>query len=185
MGARITRKRFANDYIKAQIGDKILDIGCGPADILDHLPKNIQYWGFDISQPYVDFARSRHGPRGNFYSKALEINDLNELPPMDVAVATGLFHHLDDTTAVELLSLIHRALKPTGRLVTLDGVFDSGQNPIARWLISMDRGQHVRTGPEYEALFASSFLRPRIRIWHRRWLPYSYCLAECRKSNSN
>ena len=101
------------------------------------------------------------------------------MPPMDVAVATGLFHHLDDATAETLLATIRDALKPGGRLVTLDGVFEPGQNPVARWLIARDRGQHVRTRAEYEALYARVFAAPRVIIQHRTWLPYTYCLAEC------
>jgi ubiquinone/menaquinone biosynthesis C-methylase UbiE len=183
MGARSMRRTFSNEYIRAQPGIKVLDIGCGPAHILEHLSPKVQYWGFDISKQYINFARSRHGSRGHFHSKSFEEGDLAILPPMDVAVATGLFHHLDNKTAIELLGLVHRALKPTGRLVTLDGVFAKGQNPIARWLISKDRGQHVRTGPEYSALFAKFFSNSEVRIWHRRWLPYTYCLTECRKSS--
>ena len=184
MGAQSTRSAFVRDYVRAGSHARVLDVGCGPADILEHLLPDIEYHGFDISKEYIATARVRHGQRGQFQAKPLEESDLDSLPPIDVVVATGLFHHLDDTTATRLVQLIYRVLKPGGRLVTLDGVFESGQNPVARWLISMDRGQYVRTGAEYEAIFATAFVSPRIRIWHRTWIPYTYCLTECIKSDS-
>ena len=182
MGGRAGRTAFARDYVRATPGANVMDVGCGPADILDYLPRTISYWGFDISPRYIAHARARHGDRGRFFAKELETSDLALLPPIDVVIATGLFHHLDDSTAERLLDLIHCALKPGGRLVTLDGVFDPSQNPIARWLISMDRGQHVRTESQYQALFSKVFDSPRLAIRHRTWITYTHCLAECTRS---
>lgn len=179
MGARAVRHEFVRDYIRAAAGANVLDVGCGPADILDFLPSGVSYWGFDISLRYIAAAHARHGNRGQFQSRQFAASDLAVLPPFDVIIATGLFHHLDDTTAKNLLKLMHRALKPGGRLVTLDGVFEPAQNPIARWLISMDRGQHVRTREEYHALFSRVFELPRVDIRHRSWIPYTHCLCEC------
>ena len=122
--------------------------------------------------------------RRQFFAKELTLSDLDSLPAIDVVIAIGLFHHLDDPTAETLLGTIRRVLKPSGRLVTLDGVFEPGQNPVARWLISMDRGQHVRTRPQYEALFSRVFDSPQIKIWHRAWIPHTYCLDECIRPGS-
>jgi SAM-dependent methyltransferase len=179
LGGHATRTAFVRQQVRPFAGAHVLDVGCGPADVLDHLPATVDYWGFDISARYIDTARARHGDRGHFFAKEFEPSDLAALPPMDVAIATGLFHHLDDATAEKLLATIRDALKPGGRLLTLDGVFEPGQNPVARWLISRDRGQHVRTRPHYQALYARVFDSPRVEIQHRTWLPYTYCLAEC------
>jgi SAM-dependent methyltransferase len=179
MGAQASRATFVRDYIRVPDGACLLDVGCGPADILDHLPPGVSYWGFDISERYIADATARFGSRGHFSAKEFESSDLASLPSFDVVTAIGLFHHLDDATAATLLATIRRALKPGGRLVTLDGVFERGQNPLARWLISMDRGRHVRTGQQYQELFGRAFPAPRITIQHRRWIPYTYCLAEC------
>jgi SAM-dependent methyltransferase len=179
LGGHATRAAFVRDQIRPFAGANILDVGCGPADVLDYLPATVNYWGFDISRRYIAKACDRHGDRGRFFAKEFEPSDLVTMPPMDVAIATGLFHHLDDATATSLLATIRDALKPGGRLVTLDGVFEPGQNPVARWLIARDRGQHVRTRAEYEALYARVFASPRMIIQHRTWLPYTYCLAEC------
>ncbi|HMP52580.1 MAG TPA: hypothetical protein PKD05_13595, partial [Candidatus Melainabacteria bacterium] len=60
-----TRVRYVEKYIKPFPGCKILDIGCGPADILEYLPDDIgEYSGFDLNQEYVNFASRRWGDRG-------------------------------------------------------------------------------------------------------------------------
>ncbi len=41
--------------------------------------------------------------------------------------------------------LARAALRPGGRLVTADGCYLDGQSRIARLLLKMDRGRHVRT----------------------------------------
>ena len=184
MGAQASRAAFVRDYVRAPANANVLDVGCGPADILDFLPTDVNYWGFDISPRYIADARARYGERGQFHAKEFEPSDIPSLPPIDVVIATGLFHHLDDAAAEILLRLMHHALKPGGRLVTLDGVFVPAQNPIARWLISMDRGQHVRTESQYRALFSTAFAATQITIWHRAWIPYTYCLAECVRPDS-
>ena len=119
LGGHTTRTAFVRDQIRPFAGANILDIGCGPADVLDYLPATVNYWGFDISGRYITKARDRHGDRGRFFAKEFEPPDLAIMPPMDVAVATGLFHHLDDATAATLLATIRDALKPGGRLVVV------------------------------------------------------------------
>jgi len=51
LGAKKSRRIFVKDYLRPQIGDKILDIGCGTARILDELPK-VEYYGFDANPKY-------------------------------------------------------------------------------------------------------------------------------------
>ncbi len=99
-----------------------------------------------------------------------------ESASVDLVICAQAFHWF---RPVEALAEFRRIVKPGGRLVTLDGVFEPGQNPVARWLISRDRGRHVRTRSQYQALYARVFATPRIEIQHRTWLPYTYCLAEC------
>lgn len=178
LGAHAVRSALVSRYVRPEAGMKVLDIGCGPAEILAYLPP-VAYWGFDISPSYIAQAQARFGDRGHFHCKELSAGDLPQLPPFDVVLAIGLLHHLDDETALSLLELARRALKPGGRLVTLDPCLHAGQNPIARFLISRDRGQNVRTLEGYTQLASRVFVRPRVDLRHKSGIPYTHCIMEC------
>jgi SAM-dependent methyltransferase len=178
MGPPTVRRNFVADFIRPVAGMRVLDIGCGPADILDDLPA-VEYHGFDISPDYVDHARARFGARGHFTCKLLEAADLAALPRFDVVLALGLLHHLDDRQAGELVRLAAAALGPGGRLVTIDPVLEPGQNPVARFLVRRDRGQNVRDRAGYERLARVSFSPVRAEVRHQAWIPYTHCMMEC------
>ena len=80
MGARDIWRYLANDVLHVTSSDCVLDIGCGPADLLAYLPENVTYWGFDISEEYINKARLRYRDKGHFVCNLLEQADLQKLP---------------------------------------------------------------------------------------------------------
>jgi SAM-dependent methyltransferase len=70
VGGESSRKIYLTEYARPAVGDKILDIGCGPADILNHLPK-VNYTGLDISPEYICAAKKRFGSKGRFFATML------------------------------------------------------------------------------------------------------------------
>jgi len=182
MGGDRFRSNFVREFVRPHAGMRVLDIGCGPADILAYLPADVDYWGFDISETYIQQARARFGGNGRFFCKEISDSDLEQLPAFDVVLALGLIHHLDDEIAVNVMRLAHTALKPGGRLLSVDPCLDPGQNLISRSLVRNDRGQNVRTGSGYSDLAARVFESPHVEIRHQRWIPYTHCLMECTRS---
>jgi 2-polyprenyl-3-methyl-5-hydroxy-6-metoxy-1,4-benzoquinol methylase len=180
MGAHQVRKRLVANFLKSFPGMKVLDVGCGPADILAYMPE-VDYCGFDIDNDYINQAQKKFGSTGEFHCKQLQITDLESLPLFDVVLALGLLHHLDDAVAVDVMQLAAKALKPGGRMLTIDPCFDPLQNPIARLLIRADRGQNVRDKAGYEALARVCFESPRVEVRHTLWIPYTHCIMECQK----
>jgi SAM-dependent methyltransferase len=178
IGGRRGRAWFVDEFIRPYVGMTVLDIGCGPADILAYLP-DVDYWGFDVSEAYIERARALFGNQGKFQCREPMVTDINSMPEFDVVFALGLIHHLDDEAAMRTIRLAYRALKPGGRLLTSDPCIDPGQNIIARLLISNDRGRYVRTKAGYTSLVSSVFKSPRIVVRHRRWIPYTHCVMEC------
>ena len=51
---------YISEYVRPVTGEKVLDIGCGPGDILENLP-DVDYLGFDINPKYVEAAQKRFG----------------------------------------------------------------------------------------------------------------------------
>lgn len=181
MGAKKSRQRFVANYVRPEPGMSVLDVGCGPADILACLP-GVRYWGFDISEPYINQAKKKFSNSGVFECKYLEAADLVSLPKFDVVLALGVLHHLDDEIAVSVMELASQALRPGGRLISVDPCFDPSQNLISRFLVSKDRGQNVRDKRGYEALGGHAFPTRTVRVQHQAWIPYTHCFMECTKT---
>lgn len=177
MGAARNRRWIQGTFIKARAGDRVLDVGCGTADILSVLP-DVDYVGYDVSAPYIEKARNRWGSRGSFHAALLDAEALGRLGKFDLVLATGLLHHLDDDEVENLFRTLAPGLKPGGRIVTVDGTFVSGQNWAARWIISKDRGQNVRTPEAYAQLAHSSFADVKGHLICRIWFPYTYWIME-------
>lgn len=178
MGADKARKSIVSEFIEPYLVNNILDIGCGPAEILTYLP-NVNYYGFDISNAYIERAKIKYGEKGKFFTKYLDTEDLNWLPKFDLVLMLGVLHHMDDNVATDILSIAHNALKSEGRLLTIDPVYDDRQSYIARFLVSKDRGQYVRTREEYLLLATYFFNNVNIDIRYRKWIPYTHCIMEC------
>lgn len=179
------RRIFVDNYIRPRPGDRILDIACGPADILEALP-DIEYHGFDLSADYIETARMRFGSRGQFHLEAVNVELVKKFAGFDLVLAMGVLHHLTDTEAMDLFRVAKAALKPGGRLVTWDGCFVEGQSRIARYLLKEDRGKYVRSEVAYVALARQVFseVKPIIRT-NLLHIPYTHLVMECSSQNEN
>src|SRR5690606_36923512 len=122
VGANNYTKLFANQYICYQKNEKILDIGCGPADILKYLPKEVDYTGIDMNKDYILNARRKY-PDKQFVCADITINDFaleNEL--FDTVFFIGVQHHLTDSEMEATLRFAKSKLKKGGRLLALEPV---------------------------------------------------------------
>ncbi|OFZ67254.1 MAG: hypothetical protein A2V79_12560 [Betaproteobacteria bacterium RBG_16_56_24] len=183
VGAQYSISTLVNQYVRPAAGDRILDIGCGPGKILDHLPQ-VDYFGFDFSPSYIESATRRYGHRGQFFCQRVsEAQVFLEQPEsFDIVLAIGVLHHLDDAEAMQLFEIARRALKKDGRLVTYDGCYVRGQSRAAKYLLSRDRGQFVRDEQGYTGLAGSRFDEVRASIRHDLLrIPYTHIIMECIK----
>jgi SAM-dependent methyltransferase len=178
------QERFVRDHVRPEAGQRLLDLGCGPGDVLEHL-HGVDYVGVDLNPRYVEAARARFGSRGDF--RCGSASDLAEQEPgaFDLATANGLLHHLDDDEVGRLLRVARKALRPGGRLVTIDPCYVAGQSPVARLLLGMDRGRHVRTLDRYQALARAEFGSVEAVVRHDLIrLPYTHVIMECRAESA-
>jgi SAM-dependent methyltransferase len=179
VGARRFRKRLVERYLRPVPGMRIIDVGCGTAAMLGHLPVGVSYFGFDLSSDYIDHAKKRFGDAGKFYCADVADASKLGLPKADLIIATGLLHHLDDEEATQLIRNITKLLAPGGRFVATDGCFESGQSPIAHWFLKRDRGQNVRDRIGYLSLTQAAGIEAKIDVYHHLLrIPYTHSIIE-------
>jgi len=178
VGRDSARSVYAREHLRLQPEQRVLDLGCGPGDILQFLPA-VDYVGYDINPAYIERARRRFGHRGEFHCSAVT-EDLPIAQRFDLVIAHGVLHHLDDVAAGSLFRIARRALRPGGRLVTFDGCFVEGQSALARLFLSLDRGRHVRSRDAYERLARAEFDPVRSFVRHDLIrIPYTHLIMEC------
>jgi len=183
LGVRKARRVLAGEFIPQGKGLRLLDIGCGTAEILEFLPEDMAYTGFDASAAYIAQAKRRFGHRGVFFADLVCSMHLDAMQDFDVVLAFGVLHHLDDNEANQLIALAADGLKPSGVLLTVDPCFVPGQSSIAHWLIAHDRGQNVRDEEGYRMLGEKCFGSVQTVARHDFLrLPYTYLVMQCRSA---
>jgi SAM-dependent methyltransferase len=184
IGKKKTKKWLLKNIWKISNGDKIVDMGCGPATKLAYLPNKIDYFGFDISKKYIEAAKKKYSWANFIQAKASDFltNGLAPLQNTDLIMCNGLLHHLEDNEVNEILELSNKILKPKGRLICIEPVFLKHHSKISRWLISKDRGQNIRTEEEYKNLVSKFFNSYNTSIvTGLTKIPYVHIIIECAK----
>lgn len=179
VGGYRARRKFVEDYLPIKHGERLLDIGCGPGDILEFLP-DVDYLGIDIDQDYIEKANNKYGKKASFQCTKIKDLKLEPLHTFDYVIATGVLHHLNTDESEQFFELAQRALKPNGKLLTLDGVYIENQNKISKFLLDNDRGQFIRTTEGYKELAVSRFRNIKTTIEEDYFhIPYTLLIMEC------
>ena len=183
VGGHRARSRLVTEFINPSSDAKILDIGCGVGAILNYLPGSVQYVGYDLNPRYITSAQKKYKDRGQFFCARVTDAAHKHIGEFDIVLAIAILHHLNDQEARHLIKSAHQQLKSGGILFTIDGIFVANQNVIARYLISKDRGQHVRSPEGYMNLTKHVFsqvegtiLTDLLRV------PYTHYVMRCTKS---
>lgn len=156
------RVRNAENLILSKCqGAKVLDYGCGRGEYsLKLLELGAIVEGIDISQQYIDIAKSACQDKGygaeRFHFQVMDAHRLEFADDtFDYVVGNGILHHLDYPTA---LSEINRVLKPGGRAIFQEPLAGNPLLAILRFLTPSARTVDERP-------FRSSDLKAISRDW--------------------
>lgn len=182
MGFSEKYRMYIDRFIKPLPGIRMLDIGCGPATILNFLPFDVNYFGYDINPFYIAYAKKKYGHRGTFHNQRVSEMILDHSEPFDVVLADGLLHHLNDTEAFDLFRIAKKTLKPDGFMVTVDPAIVDNQKLIDKLITSTDRGQHIRYPEGYKIIAESTFSVVEEYVVRKIGIfSLTGCLLKCRK----
>jgi cyclopropane fatty-acyl-phospholipid synthase-like methyltransferase len=178
VGGYRARRKFVEDHLHLKPTHKLLDFGCGPGDILEFLPE-VNYTGIDIDPVYIERARLKYGHRARFECSTLKELHLEEKGSYDYVIATGVLHHMNDENCHSFLRFAQSALKPSGKIVTLDGCYIPDQNRVSKFLLDNDRGEYVRTPESYLTLLQPYFNPTRSVVEETYFhIPYTLFIME-------
>ena len=132
----------------------IVDVGCGTGEALDYLRGFRSYHGFDPDARAIDYLRRRRARSGvHAYDREIGRADIERIQPT-MALLIGVFHHLSDREALEILDVLCTG-GHVRRIRTLDVRTIRGHT-INNLFVAFDRGRYVRSTEALEALVAES-----------------------------
>lgn len=183
-GAGAGRRVFMKQHARIPEGSRVLEIGCGPGNNFESMPKGVAYTGCDYNPRYIEFANRKYAGMGTFL--CLSVDDLpgRNLGEFDVALVISVLHHLTDDQVRALANGAQRVLRKGGIFLVWEPCWTDRQAWLDRFMLSIDRGRHVRTTEGYARILRETFpqveseflMTPRIR-----W-PQSGCVLRAYKS---
>ncbi|WGR92932.1 class I SAM-dependent methyltransferase [Bradyrhizobium sp. ISRA443] len=182
LGADNAIRRYVNEVLEPTPGIKMLDVGCGPANILAYLP-SLDYTGIDLNEKHVNYARELYGNRGRFIV-GNAANDLRQDEnSFDLINVSALLHHLADREAITLFTSLKRLLKADGRIVTIDNVWLPQQRAAVKLINKLDSGLNIRRPGGYLELLNGLDFDVQTRVFHDLLrIPYDHIVMIARNS---
>lgn len=158
LGADRAIRRYVSEVLQPSPGMKILDVGCGPANILS-------YTGIDLNKKHIAFARELYGDRGRFIVGNAAEDLKQEEETFDLINVSALLHHLSDHEATSLFGSLKRLLKKDGKIVTFDNVWLPRQRMAVMLINKLDSGINIRTPEGYLGLLSGLGFDIQTRIF--------------------
>jgi SAM-dependent methyltransferase len=182
LGADNAITRYVDEVLQPKAGMKILDVGCGPANVLAYLPP-VDYTGIDLNEKHIAYAQQRYGDRGRFMVGNASDDLRQEEGSFDLINASGLLHHLADNEAISLFTSLKRLMKANGSIVTIDNVWLPNQRSMVKLINKLDSGINIRTPGGYLRLLNGLGLDIQTRIFNDLLrIPYDHFTMTARNA---
>ena len=121
VGGTKDKRRLATLHYKGQ--RTVLEIGCSVGIVSEAFTRfaGIQFTGIDIDESALDHARKRLASFPNFRFRNIGLSELARTgETFDYVLFANILHHVDDETAVALLTDVQSLLTPNSTLVVME-----------------------------------------------------------------
>ena len=137
---------------------RVLDVGCGPGTNATHFAAS-DYLGIDLNPEYIRDAERRYGTSNSHLR--FEAHDASTyVAPtdqrFDFVLVNSFLHHVDDSTARNILANLARLLTDDGHVHILELVLPPNAS-IPLFLARADRGNFPRPLEHWRQMFVEFF----------------------------
>jgi len=150
------KREFSLNHINEKMlaEEKILDVPCGSGEFCMLFPAT-SYYGLDISEKYIDYARQKNKRR--FICADAAQTDFDD-DYFDKILTVGFLHHLDEITLRAVLKESRRILKPDGMMLLMEDAPTSiPWNFVGKICQKLDMGSNIRPGSAYRVILEKEF----------------------------
>lgn len=141
--------RFRNRFITSLDLSKksqVIELGCGTGISLETIDTS-RYTGIDLSQEYLDKARSRNDMATLIRGDVSDASTFKNLfaGKSDSILALALWHHLNDNQLYKTLVNVSKIAQTGTKVYFLDPFIDKMTSKPAAWVAKNDRGKYLRS----------------------------------------
>ena len=178
IGSNAYLERFSKKFINAKECEKILDMGCGTANILPFLGTGIKYWGIDFSQKYIDYASKKYLNQTFICGNICEKNNLND--NFDIIISKGVMAGLNDEQLLKMFDVIVALSNKKTKIILSDMNYRNDASFFEKFIQSNERNKELRSKDDYIKLISQKFNIDKMTELHNVYrIPYSRIVFEC------
>ncbi len=140
-------KKFIKKYLDEYECRSVADICSGTGDFAALTPENAVYFGLDINDNFIKYARNRYKDHKNksfLKSNVLKPNKMTN-KKYDAVMLISTIHHFSNDELNVLLPIVR---KMTKKVVIIADIIPNPPHLIQRFFAKIDRGKFVRPAKE-------------------------------------
>jgi len=147
IGGKKFFKNYADNFLAIKENQSVLELGCGPGNIIHFLPQKINYIGLDLNNDCINYCKKLF-PSFDFLIKDIA-SDFEFNQKFDVIFSEGVMACLSDEQIENMLKNIYKHSKKDSRIVLSDMNFCSKNSKIQNFFLKRERGKNLRSTQDF------------------------------------